>query len=154
VQVVRVKPAQAGLLDFRCKPGTRQPQAGHVDTMRAGARVGRQAVSATPEQARGTASVPPPRVRQADSELSQSLPQVALGRRSGLPRRLKHLVGVERAIGVDQLLSGRQGFQRRKGPVVGWRLAGCVSGQRPAERVARPRIPRPPGSIAIPAGVH
>ena len=91
---------------MRGKLGTGQPQACHVDTMRAGARVGRQAVSATPQQARGTGSVAAQRVRQADGELSQSLPKVALGRRRGLPGRLKHLMRVERAIGVDQFLGG------------------------------------------------
>ena len=122
--------------------------------MRSNSWVGREAVSATPQQSSGTPSVPAQRVRQADGQLSQSLPQVALGWRRGLPGRLKHLVRVERAVGVNQLLGSRQRFQRWPGPVVGLRLADCFPGQRAAECIARPRIPRPPGGISIPAGGH
>jgi hypothetical protein len=154
VQAAGVKSGSAVPLDVRRKFRRRQPQASHVDAMRTGARVARQAVSATPQQARGTASIAAQRVRKADGELGQSLPQVALARRRGFPRRLKHLVRVERAIGVNQFLGGCQRLQRRPGPVVGWRLADCIPGQRAAKCVPRPRIPRPPGGIAISAGEH
>jgi len=154
VQAVRVKLVSAGPIDVRGKLHSRQPQPSHVDAMRAGARVARQAVSAAPQQARGTASIAAECVRQANGDLSQSLPQVALARRRRFPGCLKHLMRVKREIGVNQILGSCQRFQGRPGPVVGWRLAGCIPGQRPAEFVARSRVPRPPGCISISAGEH
>jgi hypothetical protein len=154
MQAVRVESAGAGPFDVGGKLGAGQPQASHVDAMRAAGRVAREALSAAPQQARGTASVASQRVGQADGYLSQALPQVALGRRRGLPGRLKHLMRVERAVTVNQFLGGRQRFQRRQGPVVSRWLADRVPGQRAAERVARPGIPRSPGRIAISARGH
>jgi hypothetical protein len=69
--------------------------------MRAAGRVTRQAVSTAPQQAYGSASIAAQRVGQADGDLRQALPQVALARRRGLPGRLEHLMRVERAIVVN-----------------------------------------------------
>jgi hypothetical protein len=122
--------------------------------MRAAGRVASHAVSATPQQAYGAASIAAQRVGQADGDLCQALPQVALARRCGLPGRLKHLVRVERPIAVNQFLGGRQRFQRRPGPVVSRWLADRIPGQRAAECVARPGIACSPGCIAISASRH
>jgi len=58
--------------------------------------VARDALGPTPEQGRASEVVPAKGVGQADSKLSQPLPEVSFGVRSGLPGGLQDLVGVER----------------------------------------------------------
>jgi hypothetical protein len=49
MQAVRVQSVGAGPFDVGGKFGTRQPQACHVDAMRAAGRVAREALSAAPQ---------------------------------------------------------------------------------------------------------
>jgi len=58
----------------------------------------------TAQQDSGAALVAAERVRQADSDLSQALPEVAVGVWRGLPGRLEHLVGVKWPPGIQQSL--------------------------------------------------
>ena len=78
--------------------------------------VGADTLGASPEQRYGTAGIAAVSVRQADRDLGESLPQVALERRRGLPRRLEDLVRVKREPGAQQLVgqSGRVGPGQRE----------------------------------------
>ena len=92
-----------------------------------------------------------PGVGQADRQLGQALPQVALSGRSGLPGRLQDLMGMERAPGVQQPLRGVQGRGRgQRGHVRHGRLAVRAALQRAPEAVPRPRVPGPPGRVPVP----
>ena len=104
-------------------------------------RIAAQPVGAAAQQRRRTASVAAPRVGQADRQLRQALPQVALGRRRRLPRRLQHLVRVERAA-VRRASPGRSRAPAR---------AAAPSRRRPA---AGPPRPWPAGGRARPAAWH
>jgi hypothetical protein len=109
-------------------------------------------LGAAPEQGHGAAGVPPVRVGQADGDLGEPLPQVALAGPCGLPRRLEDLMGVERAARAQQL-AGQPGRVRPgKREVLGHlRLAALAAAQRPSQPVTRARVPRPAGVIAVPS---
>ena len=78
-----------------------------VDVVRCRAGISGHPPRAPAEQSRGAMSVTPPRMREAHRDLGEPLPQVPLGGRRGLPRRFEHLVRMERAALVEQLLGER-----------------------------------------------
>ncbi len=102
---------------------------------------------AAPQQRHRAPGVAPLQVRQPDRELRQPPPQLPLRGLGGLPRRLQHLVGVERHPLVEQPLGlvdallraehqvvrhpldpDRATRQRAAGGVAGARVAGTARG--------------------------
>jgi hypothetical protein len=81
--------------------------------------VGADALGAAAEQGDGAAGVTAAGVGQADRDLGQALPQVALVRRSGLPGRLEDLVGMERAAVAEQLVGQDGGVVPGDDEVIG-----------------------------------
>ncbi len=76
-------------------------------------------------------------MRQADRDLGQALPQVAFGRRAGLPGRLENFVRVERAAVAEQLVGENGGVAAGDDEIVGDPvLAGAGVGQRAPQAVA------------------
>lgn len=90
-----------------------------VTTGRTRATGGADALGAATEQGDGAAGVAPAGVRQADRDLGQALPQVALVRRSGLPGRLEDLVRVEGAAVAEQAVGEDGGIAAGDDEVVG-----------------------------------
>ena len=104
------------------------------------------ALGAAAEQGDGAAGVAPAGVRQADRDLGQALPQVALVRRSGLPGRLEDLVRVEGAAVTEQAVGEDGGIAAGDDQVVGNPvLAGIAVGQRASQAVAGACVPGPAG---------
>jgi hypothetical protein len=66
-----------------------------VDLIDGPAYVGGERIGAALEQASPADGVPAGQVGEADRELGQPLPEVALGVRRGFPGRLEYLVGVK-----------------------------------------------------------
>ncbi len=112
------------------------------------------ALGAPGQQRDGALGVAPVRVRQPDRDLGQPLPQVTLGRRSGLPRGLQDLVGVERASRPQHLVGQPGRLRAGQRQVIGHAFPGVPGPlygvERTPERVAGPRVPRPASRIAVP----
>ena len=101
------------------------------------------------EQPLGADGIAARGVRQGHADLGETLPQVALSLRAGLPARLEHLVRRERPPGLDQLAGSGQRLGRRQ-RLLGHRLdPHGVVGQRPPELVAGPRLARATESVAV-----
>jgi len=103
-----------------------------------------------PEQGNRAAAVSAPGMGQADRDLSQALPEIALVIWAGLPHRLEYLVGVERPALVNEALREQDRFARFQAQIIGHRrLAGRVLVQGPAEAVPRPGVLRSACGIPI-----
>lgn len=90
-------------------------------------------------------------VSQSDTDLSQTLPQVAFIRRACFPTRLEHLVCSKRPTPSDQSARSPQGLLRWQ-RLFGDRLdttRGPVR-QRSPQSIAWTGLPRPPRGVAIP----
>ena len=98
------------------------------------------------------ASQPVAGVRQADSDLRQALPEVALGRWCRLPRRLKDLMRVKGQALIQQLLGAGESLGRRQGSLIGGRHGTRgIPGQRSAKLISRPGVPGSARSVSVPA---
>jgi len=101
-------------------------------------------------------AVAPSSMGEADAELGETLPQVALFVRTSLPSRLQDLVSskgsslLHETAGEVQGLGGRQWFLRNRFD------ADSPVGQRTTKSITRPLLTRATGSvaIAIPAAGH
>ncbi len=92
------------------------------------------------EESIGPDLIPASRVRDSNAELRKALPQVSFLDRPGLPTCLEDLVGGEGTPGVHKFASCPEGlFGRQR--LLRHRLDafGAIR-QRPAQRVARPRL--------------
>jgi hypothetical protein len=78
------------------------PDRGDVEAVTV--RVSLDAFGAAAEEGGRATRVAAVGVGQADSDLGQALPQIALVVRTLLPRRFENLMGVERAAGPKQVL--------------------------------------------------
>jgi hypothetical protein len=130
-------------------------QSRYVNIVRRYVGVARDAVSATPEQGRGSDLVPAQRMGQTDGKLREPLPEVALVGWSRLPGGLKDLMGMERTAFVQQPLSLAQALVRRKDKLVRHpRDSGVSTRKRPAKRITRPGIARAAELVAFPVDSH
>lgn len=83
------------------KVRTPDHQCRHIDTERSDRAALFYCRRPSCDQGGGSTRVAAGGVGEADSELCQHFPQLPLRRRCHLPRVLEHLVGVERASGVE-----------------------------------------------------
>lgn len=91
-----------------------------------------------PEQRDGTVPVATLRMGDADGQLGETAPKLAVAGGGGFPPCLENLVRAEGAARPEQLLGDIEGLDRRKRRGVGFDGSG-PAWQRPSERIARSR---------------
>ena len=129
-------------------------QAGKVEIVRRVRRVGLDPLDAPAEQRDRAPGVVTLQMGEADRELRQALPHVALRGLGGLPRRLEHLVRLERKALVQQSLGLAHGLVRGEDEIVGHPVdADGAVWQRAAAGVPRSRVAGPAGRVTV-AGRH
>ena len=129
-------------------------EAGDVQSVRRLASVGIYPVCAAAQQRHRALRVAPLHVGQADRELGQSLPQLAMLPRSGLPYCLEYLVRVEGVAIVDQPLGLPDRVVRAEHDILSNPLnPSRTVRQRPAQAVSGTGVAGPPARIPISA-VH
>ena len=101
------------------------------------------------DQPEGTDAVAASGVRQADTKLRESLPQVTLPSWTGLPARLQYLMRSEGPAVHHELSRNLQRLQGRQGLLRHRLDAHSPIGQRATKRIPRPGLSRATRGITV-----
>src|SRR5665647_1526873 len=106
------------------------------------------------EEPDSAGAVPAGGMREADTDLGQTLPQVAFFARTSLPAGLQDLMRSKGPALSYQTPGQVQGLRRRQWLLRNRLDAGRPVGQRPAKSITRPLLTWATGSVAVPIAGH
>jgi len=106
------------------------------------------------EEPDSAGAVPAGSVREADTDLGQTLPQVAFFARTSLPTGLEDLMGSKGPTFSYQIPGQGQGLRRWQWLLRNRLDAGRPVGQRPAKSITRSLLTWATGSVAVPIAGH
>jgi len=153
-EISRRKRIEAVLLDAYDQSPRPGDEPGRVNAVGGPAGVALYPVCRAPQQLCRPDRIAPTRVGEAHGDLGQTPPQFTLVVGRGLPRALQHLVRLERAARIEELLRLRERVRRPEREVVGHALdPRGAARQRPTQLVPRPAAPRPSGAVPVPPGL-
>ena len=106
------------------------------------------------EEPDSAGAVPAGGMREADTDLREALPQVALFARTSLPAGLEDLMRSKGPTFSHQIPSQVQGLRRWQWLLRNRLDAGRPVGQRPAKSITRSLLTRATGGVAVPIAGH